>query len=100
MKRPRVLGKFIYLDIPLRPETKIQVDSNTKEELEREWIAKLSKLQVWAKGTAVTNDINVGDWVLMDPNAINSIKMIPFDDGITRALVLDYHIVHIWDNDE
>jgi hypothetical protein len=34
--------------------------------------------------------------VTIDPAAITRAKMVEFDDGITRALVLDYDIVHIW----
>ena len=96
MTKPKVLGKFVYIDIPEKPETKIQVDENTKEALQKEWIAKLSKLKVWAVGENANPSIKEGDMVLIDPNAINTIKMIPMDDGSTKGMVLDYNIVHIW----
>ena len=96
MSKPKVLGKFVYIDIPEKPETKIQVDENTKEALQKEWIAKLSKLKVWAVGENANPSIKEGDMVLIDPNAINTIKMIPMDDGSTKGMILDYNIVHIW----
>lgn len=97
--KPKLLGKFIYLDIPAKPEYKIEVDHNTKEELEKEWLKKLNKLQVWAVGEAANPEIKEGDWVLVSPEGINQIKMVPFEENgetIKRALILDYHIVHIW----
>lgn len=96
MSKPKVLGKFVYIDIPKKKETKIQVDENTKEALQKEWIAKLSKLKVWAVGEAANPSIKEGDMVLVDPSAINSIKMVPMDDGSVKGLILDYHIIHIW----
>lgn len=95
MNKPHVLGKNVYIDIPEKPEYKIEVDANTKEELEREWISKFNKLQVWAVGEAANPSITEGCWVLVDPEAIRNLKMIPFGDE-TKGLILDYHIVHIW----
>jgi hypothetical protein len=96
MSKPKVLGKFVYIDIPEKQETKIQVDENTKEALQKEWISKLSRLKVWAVGESANPSIKEGDMVLIDPNSINSIKMVPMDDGSVKGLILDYHIVHIW----
>lgn len=95
-KKPKVLGKYVYIDIPEKPETKISVDENTKEALQKEWISKLRKLEVWAVGEAANPSIKEGDFVCVDPNAINNIKMVPMDDGSVKGLILDYHIVHIW----
>jgi len=94
--RPKVLGKYVYLEIPTQEEFKFEVDHNTKEALEKEWIAKLNKLKVWAVGESANPSIKEGDFVLMDPNAISTLKMIPMDDGTKKGLILDYHIVHIW----
>jgi len=100
MKKPKVLGKFVYLTIPEKKETKLEVDHNTKEALEKEWMQKLDKVEVWAVGENANPAIKEGDFVLFDPSAINTIKMVPFKDEngnqITKALILDYHIVHIW----
>jgi len=96
MKKPKLLGKFVYIEIPERPETKIEIDHATKEALQREWVIKLNKLKVWAVGELANPSIKEGDLVLVDPSAINNIKMIPMDDGTTKGLILDYNIVHIW----
>lgn len=100
MEKPKVLGKYVYIDIPVRPEMKFKVDENTKEELEKEFLRKLDKLQIWAVGDSANTKLKEGQWVLIDPEAIrNNLKMIPFKfDGerVYKALILDYHIVHIW----
>jgi hypothetical protein len=96
MNKPVVLGKNIYLNIPEEEDRKVIVDQNTKEALEKELLRKLKKLEVWAVGESANPQIAVGDWVLVDPAAISQAKMVEFDDGVTRALVLDYHIIHIW----
>lgn len=96
MKKPKVLGRYVYLDIPERPEYKIEVDANTKAELDKEWIAKFNKLQVWAKGNLVSEYINEGDWILMDPSGIPTLKMVPMPDGTKKGYVQDHYIVHIW----
>ena len=93
--KPKVLGKFVYIDIPETPEYKIQVDENTKKALEKEWVSKFNRLQVWAVGESANPSIKEDDWVLIDPEAIRSIKMVPFGKT-TKGLILDYHIVHIW----
>ena len=97
MIKPIVLGKNVYVDIPPEDkERKIIVDANTKEALQKELLVKLKKLQIWAVGDAANPKLEVGQWVLIDPTAITSAKMVTFDDDITRALILDYNIIHIW----
>jgi hypothetical protein len=95
-KKPLVLGKNVYVNIPEKEENKIIVDANTKEALAKELLLKLKKLEIWAIGDAANPKLKVGQMVLIDPAAITRAKMVEFDDGITRALVLDYDIVHIW----
>ncbi len=98
MSKPKaVLGKYVYLNIPPRPEFKIKVDQNTKEALEKEWIAKLDKLEVYAVGVGADSNIKEGEFVLVDPQFIQQIKMVPMGDGEDpKALVTDYMIVHVW----
>ena len=96
-KKPTVLGKFVYVDVPLRDELKIQVDQNTKENLEKEFLSKLKRLKIWAIGDGANPKLRAGQEVLVNPEALaRGAKMVEFEDGITRALVLDYDIVHIW----
>lgn len=98
-EKPQVLGKFIYLSMPPEKETKMIVDENTKESLELEILKKLSKLQIWAVGEAANPKLKEDDWVLVSPEALTRAKRIKFQhngEKVTKALVLDYDIVHIW----
>ena len=98
--KPQVLGKYVYIDIPKKPKYKVEVDKNTKEDLERAFLKTLDKLQIWAVGESANPKLEEGQWVLVDPEALaRNVKMVNFEiDGkeVKKALVLDYHIVHIW----
>jgi hypothetical protein len=78
-------------------ESKLIVDENTKEALQRELLNKMSKLKVVAVGTVVT-EIKIGDWVLVDPAALNKATLVPIsDDGEERViLVSPFDVIQIW----
>ena len=95
---PKLLGNRIYLEMPKEDtESKLIVDENTKEALQRELLNKMSKLKVIAVGTIVT-EIKVGDWVLVDPAALNKATLVPIsDDGEERViLVSPFDVIQIW----
>jgi hypothetical protein len=94
---PKLLGNRIYLEMPPQDEnSKIVVDENTKEALQRELLNKMSKLKVVQVGTIVT-EIKVGDMVLVDPAALNKATLVPIDDEDNRViLVSPFDIIHIW----
>ena len=95
---PKLLGNRIYLEMPKEDtESKLIVDENTKEALERELLNKMSKLKVVQVGTIVT-EIKVGDWVLVDPAALNRATLVPIsDDGEERViLVSPFDVIQIW----
>jgi hypothetical protein len=95
---PKLLGNRIYLEMPKEDtESKLIVDENTKEALERELLNKMSKLKVVQIGTIVT-EIKIGDWVLVDPAALNKATLVPIsDDGEERViLVSPFDIIQIW----
>ena len=94
---PTLLGNRIYLEMPPQDEdSKIVVDENTKEALQRELLNKMSKLKVIAVGTIVT-EIKVGDWVLVDPAALNRATLVPINDNDDRViLVSPFDVIHIW----
>jgi hypothetical protein len=95
---PKLLGNRIYLEMPKEDtESKLIVDENTKEALERELLNKMSKLKVLQVGTVVT-EIKVGDWVLVDPAALNKATLVPIsDDGEERViLVSPFDVIQIW----
>ena len=94
---PTLLGNRIYLEMPPQDEdSKIVVDENTKESLQRELLNKMSKLKVLQVGTIVT-EIKIGDWVLVDPAALNRATLVPINDNDDRAiLVSPFDVVMIW----
>jgi hypothetical protein len=94
---PTLLGNRIYLEMPPQDEdSKIVVDENTKEALQRELLNKMSKLKVLQVGTIVT-EIKVEDWVLVDPAALNRATLVPINDNDDRViLVSPFDVIHIW----
>jgi hypothetical protein len=94
---PTLLGNRIYLEMPPQDDnSKIVVDENTKEALQRELLNKMSKLKVLAVGTIVT-EIKVGDWVLVDPAALNRATLVPINDNDDRViLVSPFDVIQIW----
>jgi co-chaperonin GroES (HSP10) len=94
---PKLLGNRVLLQLPPQEEeSKIVVDENTKEALQRELLNKMSKLKVLQVGTIVT-EIKVGDWVLVDPAALNKATLVPINDKDERAiLVSPFDIIQIW----
>ena len=94
---PKLLGNRIYLEMPKEDtESKLIVDENTKEALERELLNKMSKLKVVQVGTIVT-EIKVGDWVLVDPAALNKATLVPINDNDDRAiLVSPFDVIMVW----
>lgn len=93
---PKLLGSRIYLELPKEDvESKLIVDDNTKEALQRELLNKMSKLKVHSVGTNVMN-IEVGDWVLVDPAALNKAILVPITDTENVILVSPFDVIMIW----
>ena len=95
---PKLLGNRIYLEMPPQDDnSKLIVDDNTKEAVQRELLNKMSKLKVVQVGTIVT-EIKIGDWVLVDPAALNKATLVPIsDDGEERViLVSPFDVIQIW----
>ena len=94
---PKLLGNRILLEMPPQDDSsKLIVDENTKEALQRELLNKMSKLKVVAVGTVVT-EIKVGDYVLVDPAALNKATLVPINENDERAiLVSPFDIIQVW----
>jgi hypothetical protein len=95
----KLLGNRIYLEMPKKEESKLIVDENTKEALQKELLKKMSRLKVHSVGTAITDpDLKVGVKVLVDPTALRSDKtlIIPLSEDEDVMLVSIFDIVHIW----
>lgn len=93
----KLLGNRILLEMPPQDEnSKLIVDENTKEALQRELLNKMSKLKVLQVGTIVT-EIKEGDVVLVDPAALNKATLVPINDKDDRAiLVSPFDVIQIW----
>jgi len=56
----------------------------------------MSKLKVVQIGTIVT-EIKIGDWVLVDPAALNKATLVPINDNDDRViLVSPFDVIQIW----
>jgi len=95
---PKLLGNRIYLEMPKKEESKLIVDENTKEALQKELLKKMSRLKVHSVGTAITDpDLKVGVEVLVDPSALrDKTLIIPLSETEDVMLVSIFDIVHIW----
>jgi hypothetical protein len=95
---PKLLGNRIYLEMPKKEESKLIVDENTKEALQKELLKKMSRLKVHSVGTAITDpDLKVGVEVLVDPTALrDKTLIIPLSETEDVMLVSIFDIVHIW----
>lgn len=90
----KVLGKRVYIELPKKEESKLIVDSNTKEALNKELLKKMSRLKVFAVGADIT-EIKVGDEVLIDPSALARSPIVTIDDK--EVLLVNYlDIIHVW----
>jgi hypothetical protein len=94
----KLLGNRIYLEVPKEEESKLIVDSNTKESLKKEMLKNMNKLKVHSVGTAITDpDLKVGVYVLVDPVALrDKTLVVPISETEDVLLASIFDIVHIW----
>jgi hypothetical protein len=90
-----LLGNRIFLEMPKQEETKLIVDENTKEALNKEMLKKLSKLVVHSVGDLIQN-IQKGDVLLVDPNALQKAPLIPLSEEETVMLVSPFDVIMKW----
>jgi hypothetical protein len=92
----QLLGNRIYLELPKKDESKIIVDENTKEALQKELMKKMSKLKVYDVGNTV-DLVKAGDIVLVDPSKITSAVVIPnLDLDVDIILISPFDVIHVW----
>jgi len=92
----KLLGNRIFLEIPKKEESKLIVDENTKEALEKEMLKKMSRLTVHSVGDLVTS-VKKGDVVLVDPQALQKAPLIPLSEDEQALLVSPFDVIMIWD---
>ena len=90
-----LIGNRIFLELPKKEESKLIVDENTKESLEKEMLKKMNKLKVHSVGTA-NMEITVGDYVLVDPAALSKAPLIPLSEEETVMLVSPFDVIYKW----
>jgi hypothetical protein len=91
----KLKGNRIYVTIPKKEESKLVVDENTKEALNRELLAKMSKLTVYAVGDGIS-DVSEGDVILVDPSKLSTALLIPLTEDKTVMLISYFDVIHIW----
>ena len=94
----KLMGNRVYIEMPKKEESKLIVDENTKEALEKEMIKKLNRLKVYSVGSGITDpDLVEGCEVLIDPEALaTKTRMIPLTEDKYVMLVSPFDIIHIW----
>jgi len=93
-----LLGNRIYLEMPKKEESKLVVDDNTKEALQKELLKKMSRLKIHSVGDGTMNPkLVVGAEVLVDPSALrDKALIIPLSDEEDVLLVSPFDIIQIW----
>lgn len=90
----KLLGNRIFLEMPKKEDSKLIVDENTKEALNKEMLKKLSKLKVDSVGDTVTN-VKENDLVLVDPNHLQKCPIIEVE-GRELILVSPFDVILVW----
>lgn len=91
----KLIGNRIYVEMPKKEESKLIVDENTKEALQKEMLKKMSKLKVYAVGDLVTN-VAEGDTILIDPSALSKAPLIPLSEDKDVLLISPFDVIHVW----
>lgn len=92
----KLLGNRIYLEMPKQDEdSKLIVDDNTKEALQREMLKKFSKLTVHTVGDTIST-LKTGDVVLVDPGVLAKAPLVDLSETEQVLLVSPFDIIMIW----
>lgn len=92
----KLLGNRIYLEMPKQDEdSKLIVDDNTKEALQREMLKTFSKLTVHTVGDTISN-IKTGDVVLVDPGVLAKAPLVDLSETEQVLLVSPFDVIMIW----
>lgn len=95
MEFKKLLGNRIYVELPKKEESKLIVDENTKEALQKEMLKKMSRLKVYAVGDLV-NNVSVGEEILVDPSSLSKALVIPISDEKDVLLISPFDVIHVW----
>lgn len=95
MEFKKLRGNRVYLKIPEFKESPIYLSEELKEAFILEEKKKYTKLEVYAVGDIV-HDVERGDVVLVDPNALQNAPVISLSDTNKVILISPFDIIHIW----
>lgn len=97
MEFKKLRGNRVFLEMPKKNDSNIIMDATTKEAVEQELLNKMGKLKVYAVGDLISDtDIKKGDYVLVDPQALNKALVIPLSEVKQVLLVSQFDIALIW----
>jgi hypothetical protein len=89
-------GNRVYVIVPEQDDkSKLIVDENTKEELQRVMLKKMARLEVYAVGDTI-KDISEGDVILADPGKLKDALLIPLSEERKVLLLSYFDVIHIW----
>lgn len=92
----KLLGNRIYLEMPKQNEdSKLIVDENTKESLQREMLKTFSKLTVHTVGDTIST-LKTGDVVLVDPGVLAKAPLVDLSETEQVLLVSPFDVIMIW----
>ena len=96
-KKPykQLLGNRVYVEVPEQKKSKLEVDANTKEALQREMLKKMSRLKCYDVGDLVTT-FKAGDEILVDPGKLKDAHLIPLSDAQQVLLISPFDVIHVW----
>ena len=90
-----LLGNRIFLEMPKKEESKLIVDDNTKEALNKEMLNKMNKLVIHSVGDTIQN-LKKGDVILVDPSALQKAPLIPLSEEEIVMLVSPFDVIYKW----
>lgn len=93
----KLLGNRIYLEIPKKEESKLIVDENTKEALEKEMYKKMPRIKIHSLGSLIMDpDLVKGAEVLVDPAVLQKAPIIPLSENENVLLISIFDVIMIW----
>ena len=95
MEFKKLLGRRLYLEMPVEPKSLLHLDDESKAALEAEKMKSYGRLTVYAVGSDIT-DIQEGDEVMIDPTSAAKAAKIILSDTREVIMVSIFDIAHIW----
>ncbi len=97
MEFRKLLGRRVYLELPVEKTSSLAyIDDETKALLEAEKLKTYGRLMVYAVGSGITDDLQEGDEVMIDPRSAARAVKIPLSVDKDVILVSMDDISHIW----